>query len=90
MGTFAKEVTCTSGQFVLSTANVGGGYSPAETDTIVLCPIGPDSADTNATDDGYGDGNVKVYIEWSTTPDKWTIKASDSSFAGKVLVLIKT
>ena len=89
MATFAKEVQCSSGEFVLNTASVGGNYSPAETDTIVLCPIGPDSADEDASSDVV-DGNVKAYVEWSTSPDIWTIKVSDSSFAGKVLVLVKT
>ena len=50
-------------------------YTPMATDIITLCPN--DIA-----------GNIKVYAEWGS--NTWIVKVSDSSYVGKILVIIKT
>lgn len=80
---FAAEISIAGGVYDLDGIT---GYTPASGDTITVCPIGPDSADTNSQDDGYGDGNIKAFVEWGSST--WTVKVSDSSYAGKILVII--
>ncbi len=50
-------------------------YIPKATDIITLS--------TNDID-----GNIKVYAVWGS--NTWTVKVSDSSYVGKILVIIKT
>ena len=78
MARFAKEITMTAGQqYNLSSIS---GYTPAVGDKIII---------TSLTHSSH-DGNLQLWIQWSTSPNTWKVYASDSAFAGKVLVVIKT
>ena len=76
MARFAKEFTVSAG----SDTSIGGisGYTAAAGDKIIITPL----------DHGGHEGNVQLWLYWDSSV--WKIKASDSAFAGKVLVVIKT
>ena len=76
MARFAEEITISGGvDYQLSSIS---GYTPAPTDKIIITPL---------THGGHT-GNVKIYLTYVSST--WKIKSSDSTFAGKVLVVIKT
>ena len=83
---FAKEVTISAGvDFIVNGSSISG-YTPAQTDKIIVTPIGPDSADANTGSD-VTDGNIKAWVYWSNP--NWKIKVSDSLFNGKIMIAIK-
>tara|TARA_B100001287_G_C22329102_1_gene365344 strand:+ start:311 stop:541 length:231 start_codon:yes stop_codon:yes gene_type:complete len=76
MARFAKEITMTAGQeYNLSSIT---GYTPAASDNIIVTPL------THSTHTG----NLQLWVVWGS--GTWKVNASDTSFAGKVLVAIKT
>ena len=76
MARFAKEITMTANQ----TYNLSSiaGYTPAANDSIIVTPL------THSTHVG----NLQLWVVWGS--GTWRVNASDSTFAGKVLVVIKT
>ena len=76
MARFAKEITMTANQtYNLSSIS---GYTPAASDSIIVTPL------THSTHSG----NLQLWVVWGS--GTWRVNASESSFAGKVLVVIKT
>ena len=84
MARFAKEITISSGEY-----DLGGisSYTPASGDKIIITPIGPDGADANTAADSV-EANIQAWLFW--TGSTWKVKVSDTSYTGKVLVVIKT
>ena len=76
MARFATEIAITAG----ADYNLGSitGYTPAAGDKIIITPLTHSSHD----------GNVQLWLEWASST--WKVKVSDSTFAGKVFVVIKT
>ena len=85
MATFAKEITISSGKYDLD--GISGSYNPAAGDKIIITPIGPDGADANQAADSI-EANIQAWLFW--TGSTWEVKVSDTSYTGKVLVVIKT
>lgn len=76
MARFAKEITMTANQtYNLSSIS---GYMPAASDSIIVTPL------THSTHSG----NLQLWVVWGS--GTWRVNASESTFAGKVLVVIKT
>ena len=82
MATFSKEITLTSG-----TADVPviTGYTPAQTDKIVVTPAG-----INETSYAAVNRNVNMWAQWDSSANKWVIYASSTSYAEKAHVIIVT
>ena len=76
MARFAREITMTANQtYNLSSIT---GYTPAASDSIIVTPL------THSTHVG----NLQLWLVWGS--GTWRVNASESTFAGKVLVVIKT
>lgn len=76
MARFAEEITMTANQaYNLSSIT---GYTPAASDNIIVTPL------THSTHSG----NLQLWVVWGS--GTWSVNASESTFAGKVLVVIKT
>lgn len=78
MAFFAKEYSPggTYPQPVVS-ADIAG-YTPSDTDQIIVSP----------GDEGVADANVNLWVVWDT--NRWLIYASSAGYVGKIQVMIKT
>lgn len=77
MARFAKEIIVTPGADY-NLASVAASYTPAATDKIIITPV----------DYSTHQGNVKIWLIWGS--GTWKAKLSDSLYAGKFCVVIKT
>jgi len=90
MARFAKVITMAGADFNLKEPgspgsgirdSLGNPYnSPSVNDKIIITPL----------DHSTHEGNIQLWLYWDSGASTWKIKASDSTFAGKILVVIKT